>query len=459
MLALADLLEAADGLLQGHVAALHAGELLRDREGLAQEALHLAGAGHDLLILVGQLVHAHDGDDVLQLAVALEDGLHLARHVVVLLAHDLGGQDAAGGIQRIHRRVDALGGDVTGQNRSCIQMGEGGCRGRVGQVVRRDVDRLHRGDGTGLGGGDALLQRAHLGSQRGLVADGGGHAAQQRGNLAARLGEAEDVVDEQQHVLLALVAEVLRHGQARQCHAHAGSRRLVHLAVDQRGLGEHAALLHFIVEVVSLAGSLANAGEHGKSAVLLGDVVDQLHDQYSLANARTAEQADLAALGVGRDQVDDLDARLQDLRGALLLVVGGCGAMDGPLGRAIRGRKAVDGVAQQVEHAAQALLAHRHRDRRAGVHGLQAAAQAVGGVHGDAAHHIVAHVLRDLGGDHPALVFDFNRIEQVRQVAAVKADVQNRTDDLRHSACILVCHVKSPRFRSPRLRRSPSAPG
>ncbi len=102
-------------------------------------------------------------------------------------------------------------------------MGKRGGRGRVSQVVGGNVDGLHRGDGALAGGGDALLQSAHLGGQRGLVADGGGHTAQQSRHLGAGLSEAEDVVDEQQHVLILHIAEILRHGQAGQCHAHTGS--------------------------------------------------------------------------------------------------------------------------------------------------------------------------------------------------------------------------------------------
>jgi hypothetical protein len=48
--------------------------------------------------------------------------------------------------------------------------------------------------------GDALLQLTHLRGQRRLVAHGAGHAAEQRRHLGARLREAEDVVDEEQHV-------------------------------------------------------------------------------------------------------------------------------------------------------------------------------------------------------------------------------------------------------------------
>ena len=67
------------------------------------------------------------------------------------------------------------------------------------------------------------------------------------------------------------------------------------------------------VEVVALAGALAHAGEDRVAAVLGGDVADQLLDDDRLADAGAAEHADLAALAEGRDQVDDLDAGLEDL--------------------------------------------------------------------------------------------------------------------------------------------------
>ena len=47
--------------------------------------------------------------------------------------------------------------------------------------------------------------------------------------------------------------------------------------------------------------------------MLHGDVVDQLHDDDGLADAGTAEQADLAALQIRLEQVDDLDPGLEHL--------------------------------------------------------------------------------------------------------------------------------------------------
>ena len=84
-----------------------------------------------------------------------------------------------------------------------------------------------------------------------------------------------------------------------------------------------------MIEVVAFAGPLADAGEHGVTAVGLGDVVDQLLNQHGLAHAGAAEQADLAALGVGRQQVDDLDAGDENLGFRGLISELGAGARIG----------------------------------------------------------------------------------------------------------------------------------
>ena len=440
MLAVDDLAEAADRLGDGHILALHSRELLSHAEGLGQEPLDLPGAGDSQLVLLAQLVHTHDGDDVLQILVALQNALHIPRHLIVLFAHDLRGQDAAGRFQRIHGRINTQRGNAAIQHGGGIQVGVGGGGRGVGQVVGGDIHRLYGGDGALLGGGDTLLQRAHLGSQRGLIAHGGGHAPQQSGHLAAGLGKPENVVNEQQHVLVLLVAEVLGHGQSAERHAHTGSGRLVHLAVDQCGLVQNAAFGHLVVQVVALAGTLAHAGEHGDAAVLLGHVVDQLHDQHGLAHAGAAEQADLAALGIGADQIHHLDAGFKDLRGALLLLIGGCGTVDGPALLGFGGGAVVHRLAQQIENTAKACLAHGNSNGAAGVRGGNAALQAVGAAHGNAANHIVADMLRHLRHQLFPVVLDLNGVEQLRHRIVGKTDVQHGAYRLHDGAHVFLCH-------------------
>lgn len=55
-------------------------------------------------------------------------------------------------------------------------------------------------------------------------------------DLRASLCEAEDVVDEEQHILTLLVTEVLCYGQSSQSHSGTGTWGLVHLSVHQRHL-------------------------------------------------------------------------------------------------------------------------------------------------------------------------------------------------------------------------------
>ena len=147
-------------------------------------------------------------------------------------------------------------------------MGERGRRRRVGEVVGRYVDRLHRGDRALTGRGNTLLQIAHVGGQGGLIADRRGNAPQKCRDFGPGLGKAEDIVDEEQNVLALFVTEVFGQGQPRQANPSACPWRLVHLAVDEGRLGagtvelDDAGIDHLMVEVVALAGALADAGEH-----------------------------------------------------------------------------------------------------------------------------------------------------------------------------------------------------
>jgi len=96
VLALHDALEAGDRVGELDVLAGDADELLGDVEGLREEALHLAGARDGELVVLGELLHAEDRDDVLELLVLLEDHLHRAGGLVVVEADDPRVEDARG---------------------------------------------------------------------------------------------------------------------------------------------------------------------------------------------------------------------------------------------------------------------------------------------------------------------------------------------------------------------------
>ena len=131
----------------------------------------------------------------------------------------------------------------------------------------------------------------------------------------------------------------------------------------------------------------------------LRDVVDELHDHDRLADARAAEQADLAALHERRDQVDDLDARLEDFGFGLEVGELGSGTMDRPALDIIRNRRTVvDRIPEHVENPAERCFANRNRDWTAGVLDVHSANNRVGRGHRDCAHLVAADVLLHFDG-------------------------------------------------------------
>ena len=165
----------------------------------------------------------------------------------------------------------------------------------------------------------------------------------------------------------------------------------------------------------------------------LGDVVDQLLDQHGLADAGAAEQADLAALRVRREQVDDLDAGDQDRCFGRLVDEGGASAWIGCRHVAADRAALVDRLTDDVHDAAERLRTDRHADLRAGRVDRLAAGQAVGRVHRDGADDVLAEVLRDFEDEAVAVVVGLERGQDRRQLA-FERDVDDGADDLGDAA-------------------------
>ena len=202
---------------------------------------------------------------------------------------------------------------------------------------------------------------------------------------------------------------------------------------------------HFPEEVVAFAGTLAHAGEDGEAVMGLRDIVDQFLDEDGLAHAGAAEQADLAALEVRLQQVDDLDAGEKDLlRGRKILELRRF-AVDRERILPGEGAHAVDGLAHDVHDAAADLRAHRHRNRGTRGQGFHPAAQSVGGIHGDAPDRVLADVLLHLDDEGTSVrPFHFQRFMDAGEFPAlfqVKMHVDDRPHHLGYLSCRTACHT------------------
>jgi hypothetical protein len=164
------------------------------------------------------------------------------------------------------------------------------------------------------------------------------------------------------------------------------------------------------------------------------DVVDELHDQDGLADAGAAEQADLAALRIRREQVDDLDARHENFSFRRLIRIGRRGLMDGAHAADGLDRTGfVDRLADDVHDAAERGFTDRNRDRRAGIGDFLAAGQAFRRVHRNAADGVLAEMLGDFENKAVALVRRLERVENFRQVI-FELHVDDGADDLGNAA-------------------------
>jgi hypothetical protein len=169
--------------------------------------------------------------------------------------------------------------------------------------------------------------------------------------------------------------------------------------------------------------------------VLLGDVVDELEHRDGLADARAAEEADLAAAAVGASRSMTLMpvsniSTLTDWSTNL-----GAGRWMGSDFLALTGPFSSTGSPTTLRIRPRTLAAHRHHDRTLRVLDGHAAHEAVGRVHGDAAHAVLAEVLGHLDDEVAGLVAD-RRVRDAKrrvdlgQIAALEVDVDDGADDL-----------------------------
>ncbi len=174
--------------------------------------------------------------------------------------------------------------------------------------------------------------------------------------------------------------------------------------------------------------------------MLLGHPADHLGDEHRLAHAGAAEQADLPALHVGGQQIDDLDAGLEHLPLGLEGVERRGVPVDLPALVDPFDALGVEGLAQHVEHVPEHRLADGHADAPAGVVHRRTPHQTVGGLEADGPHLVVADLLGHLGSDHDVGAVEVERhldgVVDLGQGIGRELHVDHRAGDGDHPAVL-----------------------
>jgi hypothetical protein len=401
VLTVKNLLEGSDSVLKRDKSSLNTGENLGDGEGLRQESLDLSSSLDGQLVLLGKLIHTKNGNDILERLVSLEGLLDVGSNVVVLLADNIDIQKSRLGIKRVDSGVDTQLGNTSGQDGGGVKMGEGGGGSRISQIIGGHVDGLDGSDGTLLGGGNSLLEGTHIGGQSGLVTDSGGNSTKQSGHLGTGLGESENVVNEEQHILTLLVSEVLGNGQTSKGDSGSGSGRLVHLTEDEGDLGltlevDDTSLLHLSVKIVTLSGSLTDTAENGETTMGLGNVVNQLLDENGLTDTGTTEETNLTTSGVRGEEVDDLNTGLENLSSGRLLSEGRGVSVDGKVLGSLDRSSLVNGLTTDVDDSTKGTSANGDSDGSTSVSDRGASDKTLSTVHGNGSDGVLTEMLGNL---------------------------------------------------------------
>jgi len=151
-------LTAVQSLFTRHHLARRARKLFGHEKRLGKESLQTPGAEHCALILAGKFGNSQHGDDVLEVFINRQRLAYFLSDLVMTFAGNVGHQHLGAGLEQVDGRIQPLTGALSGKSDGRGKVTEGVHGGRIGEIIRRDINRLNGRDGAGLGVADALFQ-------------------------------------------------------------------------------------------------------------------------------------------------------------------------------------------------------------------------------------------------------------------------------------------------------------
>mmetsp|Transcript_35100 Transcript_35100/g.73103 ORF Transcript_35100/g.73103 Transcript_35100/m.73103 type:complete len:448 (+) Transcript_35100:278-1621(+) len=424
-------------------------------ERLRHEFLHLTSTSDSKLIIFRKFIHTKNGNDILQRLVILEKLLGSTGNFVVLHSDNAGVKHTGSGIKGIDSGVDTQLSNRTGQHSCSVQVSKGCGRGRIRKIISRHVDSLHRGNGSLGGRGNTFLKTTHISGKSGLVTDSRRNTSKKGGHFRTGLGETENVVHKEQHILVFFITEVLGNGKTGKSDTGAGTWGFVHLPVDKSGLGSiggasgfvnlnHTTFNHFVVKIISLTGTFTNTGEDRVSSVVDGNVVNKFHNNNGFSYTGTTEKTNLSSLGVRGKEINNLDSGHKNVLGTTLFAESRSGTMQrGPLFFFLSlkdGSFFIDGFSDDVDNTSKSQRSDRHLNGSTGIDTLLSTNQTFRGFHGNGTNSVFSQMLGNFQHQTFGAIrdFHFQSIENLRKTLG-ELNIHNGSNHLRNRACAPSC--------------------
>jgi len=316
-------------------------------------------------------------------------------------------------------------------------MCESGSGGGISKIISWHIDGLDGGNGTSLGGGNSLLESTEISGKSGLVTYSRWDTTEKGRHFRASLGESENVVDEQKHVLVLFISEVLSDGKTSETDTSSGTWGLVHLTVHESGLRlvrvevDDTRLNHFVEEIVTLTSTLTDTGEHRVTTVSLSDVVNKLHNEHGFTDTGTTEKTNLTTSGVRGQKIDDLNTSNEEFGTLTLINESGGFSVDGSVLISGDGTALIDRLTNDIDDSTEGLGADGNHNGVASVDDILTTHKTLSGVESNGAHIVSTQMLGDFEDKTRAGTLDLKGVEDRGQLS-FEFDVNDGTNDLRN---------------------------
>merc|ERR1719320_996230 len=197
---------------------------------------------------------------------------------------------------------------------------------------------------------------------------------------------------------------------------------------------DDTALYHLVVQIIALPCPLAHTSKHGVPTMSLGHVVNQLHDEDSLADPGTTKQTNFSSFSIRSQQVDHLDASDEDLLFHAHLFECRCLGMNS-LPLVSRDRTSlINRITNNIDDSAQSFRPNRNHDRITSVVHNIASNQSLCTVHSNCPHSILTEVLGHLQDQLGLPVLHYQGIKDFRETI-LELHVNN-SSDYRHNSTL-----------------------
>src|SRR5262249_41407009 len=129
----------------------------------------------------------------------------------------------------------------------------------------------------------------------------------------SRLSKPEHVVYEHQHILILFIAKIFRNREGGKSYPSTRSRRFIHLSINKRSFINDSRFLHFHPEIIPFTCALTNSSKNRITAVVSGNIIDQLHDEDGFTHPGAAKQPNFSTASIRSKQIHNFDSGIKRL--------------------------------------------------------------------------------------------------------------------------------------------------